>query len=95
MNKIDMTWWLVGLAWGGVVGLFYFGGLWWTLKRVAGQPKARLWLGISFIFRTLGALLGFWLVLRIDHITLFFALAGFFVVRFILTRKLGRVEGSR
>ena len=40
----DVTLWGLAFLWGVVLGLFYFGGLWMTLKTMPGKkwPKRRL-----------------------------------------------------
>lgn len=88
----DTLFWGLGLVWGVAIGLFYFWGLWRTVVLVQGKPRPKLWLVLSFTIRTVVALAGFWVVIRKDLIAFFFALGGFFLMRVVLTRMLGRVE---
>jgi len=87
---------LRGLAflWGAFLGLVYFGGLWLTLKRVLGKRRFRRWLAASFVIRQAAVLVGFWLVLRMDSVSFFCTLAGFLLVRLVLTRILGQENGD-
>ena len=70
------------------LGLFYFGGLWLTVKRLAaaGQP-ALLAVG-SLLLRNLAALAGFWFVMGGQLDRLIAAVLGFFIVRTLLIRRL-------
>jgi len=82
----------LGLAflWGAFLGLIYFGGLWLTVKTAPDKRRPVRWLAISFVARMTVALAGFWIILRMNPAALFLALAGFFLVRIVLTRMLGR-----
>lgn len=91
---------LLAFAAGLALGLFYFGGLWWTVNRLAtaGQPGL-LMLG-SMVVRVAVVLAGFWLVMdgQIDRLVV--CMVGFFIMRTILVRRLrpqphaaGKVEG--
>ncbi|MBW2707878.1 MAG: ATP synthase subunit I [Deltaproteobacteria bacterium] len=91
---VDVTLWALAFLWGAALGLFYFGGLWLTLKTMVRerQPKRRLL--ISYAVRLTGALAGFWLVVRKDPVAFLFTLLAFFLIRIILTRILGRKNGG-
>jgi F1F0 ATPase subunit 2 len=78
---------------GAFIGLFYFWGLWRTLLIIKRMNRPKLLLLSSYGIRTIIALLAFWFILRRDRIAFFFAFGGFIIMRFILTRKLGGIEG--
>lgn len=40
-----------GLAGGLLLGGFFFGGLWWTLRRALASPTAGLWFAASYLVR--------------------------------------------
>ncbi len=83
---------LLALSWGLFLGITYFGGLWLTLRdlpRLASRRGGCLFL--SYILRLCFALAGMWLILRVDSVAFFFALAAFFLSRSLVTRALGRV----
>jgi F1F0 ATPase subunit 2 len=87
-----MTFYAINLTLAGVaglaLGLFYFGGLWLTVRRIAGTTRpAFLMLG-SFVVRLLVTLCGFYLVMDGRWERLLACLAGFLVMRFVLTRVL-------
>ena len=52
---------LAGLA-GQLLGGFFFGGLWWTVRRGASSQRSALWFFGSFVLRTTLVLAGFYLV---------------------------------
>lgn len=79
----------LAFLWGTVLGLFYFGGLWLTLKTVLGKRRPGRWLAISVVARLAVVLSGFWIILRQGPTAFFLTLAGFFLVRIVLTRRLG------
>ena len=81
---------VLAFLWGTFLGLFYFGGLWMTVKTVLGKRRPGRWLTISAVVRLTAVLYGFWIILRMDPATFFFTLAGFFLVRIVFTRTLGR-----
>lgn len=82
---------LLSLATGICLGIFYFGGLWLTLKQIphAQQPMPLI-MG-SFFGRAVISLIGFYLVVRAAHIEgLASSLAGFILFKFVLVRNLGK-----
>ena len=78
------------LCWGAFLGVFYFGGLWITLKTSLGKRRVSYRLAVSFIVRLTAVLAGFWWVMRMDLHLFFCTFAGFFMARIVLTRVLGR-----
>ena len=94
MTQADLLSWGLASIWGAGLGLFYFGGLWWTLRSLPGKPHPRARLGLSFVLRTSIALLGFWFVIEKDVYAFFFTIGTFFLTRLFLTRKLGLTGGN-
>ncbi|HRY16699.1 MAG TPA: ATP synthase subunit I, partial [Candidatus Competibacteraceae bacterium] len=52
---------------GAVLGLFYFAGLWFTLRQLPGHPHPALWVAGSFILRLAISLSGFYVILGPDR----------------------------
>ncbi len=74
---------------GILLGIFFFGGLWWTVKKItAGNSKPYFLFLVSFIIRTVVVLAGFYLLLTAGWQYLLSALAGFLIARTILASKL-------
>jgi F1F0 ATPase subunit 2 len=79
----------VGIAWGALLGFFFIGGLWWSLKGISSRHHPQWFLGFSFLVRTLSVLAGFWWALHHSVTALLGGVAGFALMRHILTRRLG------
>ena len=92
--SVNVTLWGLAFLWGAVLGLFYFGGLWLTLKMMHRKERPKRWLAFSYILRVAGALAGFWVVVQKDPGAFLFTFLAFFAVRIILTRVLGREGGE-
>ena len=92
MTGSDLLRWGLAAAAGLGIGGFYFYGLWWTLRQTGGKRTPRLLLGAGYLVRVLVAMLGFWLRIRKDLVSFFLTLAGFFLMRVVLTRTLGPPE---
>jgi F1F0 ATPase subunit 2 len=83
----DLLIWALSFVCGAALGTFYFLGLWWSLKRLPGKSRPRLWLGASYALRTSLVLAGFWLALRADVPSFLAMLCGFFLMRQVVLRR--------
>lgn len=54
--------WSVALLAGGGLGVVFFGGLWWTVRRAAQSRTLARWFLASLFLRTAVVLTGFYLV---------------------------------
>ncbi len=70
---------------GVLIGLVFFGGLWWTVRRSLASAHPAAWVLGSVLLRTAVALAGFYVVGASQWPRLLACLAGFVVGRFILT----------
>ena len=78
--------WVVG----GLLGLLYFGGLWWTVRRLPAARNPWLLYFASLLARILLVVSGFFAVLQLtDAPRLCVCLVGFVLARLILTHWLG------
>lgn len=77
------------MAAGLLTGAFYFGGLWWTVRRVVRSRRPAFLLAASFFVRTAVALTVFYVVMEKNWLRLAVCLAGFLVMRQALTWALG------
>ena len=75
-------------------GLFYFGGLWLTLQKLAHQRSWTLWLGISFILRLAVVLSGFFLLMQGNWLKLVALTTGFIVTRIVMIKRIQKTSGS-
>ncbi|MRR56520.1 MAG: ATP synthase subunit I [Deltaproteobacteria bacterium] len=76
---------VAGLA----LGLFYFGGLWLTVRKIPRSGNPGILILGSFVVRLLVTLCGMYLVMDGKWELLVACLAGFLLMRIVLTRKLG------
>ena len=87
MNSFGLLLCMASLA-GLALGLVYFGGLWLTVRRLAGSKRPGFLMLGSFVARLLVTLYGFYLVMDDSWERLLACLAGFLVARVALTRAL-------
>ena len=71
---------------GAALGLFYFRGLWWTLRLAMASPRPAVWVGCSLLLRLAGAAGGFVVVGAGDWARLLSCLLGFWVARGLILR---------
>lgn len=75
---------LAGAA-GGVLGMIYFGGLWWTVGKVVASEQPASWLFASLMLRVAIALVGFYFVAAGHWQRLMACLIGFVFARVFVT----------
>lgn len=75
-----------GLILGILLGTFFFGGLWWTVRRGVLVKRPALWFFGSMLLRMSTVLLGFYFILGNDWMRLLAGLLGFIVARLIVMR---------
>lgn len=85
MNSFGLQLCMPVLA-GMALGLFFFGGLWVTVRRITYSKRPALFLFGSFVVRLLVTLCGFYFVMGGSWERLLACLSGFLVARFVLTR---------
>ena len=89
---MNTTWIIGSVVIGSVLGVFYFGGLWLTVRRVATDEQPALLLFVSFLVRSGVVLSGFYFVTDGRWERLVACLAGFLAARTLLIRRLRDVE---
>lgn len=81
--------------WGGVayailvgvlLGIFYFAGLWWTVRRLDSSSVVAPLFLFSMLFRISVVMVSFYVILGNDWQKLLLALLGFMVLRLFATR---------
>jgi F1F0 ATPase subunit 2 len=88
--EINPILWGFSVIWGVLLGLFYFGGLWMTLKYISRSKNPKSFMFLSFVVRVALVLVGFWVIVRLDRVAFILAFPAFLITRVILTRSLGR-----
>ncbi|MCK4842220.1 MAG: ATP synthase subunit I [Methylococcales bacterium] len=76
------------LFWGVALGFFYFGGLWFTVRRLTTAKYVALWMLASFVIRNLLVVIGFYPVVLQGWQSALFCLAGFIMIRFVLIHRI-------
>jgi F1F0 ATPase subunit 2 len=85
----------LSLVAGCVLGIFYFGGLWVTVRFLAASKRPGLLLAGSFLLRTGLLLPAFYLITEGRWERLLACLAGFFIARKCLTSYRRGAAASR
>ncbi len=76
---------VLALVTGVLLGAVFFGGLWWTVSRMASSKRPALLLLGSLLLRTSVALGGFYLIARGHWERLLVCLLGFVLARILVT----------
>lgn len=84
MNETTM--WILAFLAGGVLGAFFFGGLWWTVQRGVNSSRPVIWFLGSALVRTLTVLVGFYVVSDGEWQRLLLCVLGFTLVRPLIGR---------
>jgi F1F0 ATPase subunit 2 len=77
---------LVSLVEGALLGVFFFGGLLWTVRRIESAKNVGLLFLGSRLLRTSIVILGFYFVLGDNWQRLIAGLLGFIIARIVITR---------
>lgn len=79
---------------GMIVGIVFFGGLWWTVRRALSSGQAAIWFSGSFLARTAIALTGFYFAAQGDWRRMLGCVAGFLGARLCVVRFTRMKEGA-
>jgi F1F0 ATPase subunit 2 len=80
---------------GALLGVFFFAGLWWTVRKLESSKQvALLFLG-SMLLRTSAVIIGFYFILGDNWKRLLAGLLGFIIARIIVTRLTRIAEQSK
>ncbi len=77
---------------GLMLGAFFFGGLWWTVRKGVKSERVAVWFFGSMLLRTGVVMLGFYLLLGDNWQRMLAGLFGFFIARLIVTRLTREAE---
>ncbi len=70
---------------GFILGIAFFGGLWWTVRRAVISPRPALWFFGSLFFRMGIAIAGIYYIGSSDWKKMLACLAGFIIARLTVT----------
>jgi F1F0 ATPase subunit 2 len=83
---------VLAMVTGVLLGVMFFGGLWWTVRKVSSSQQPALWFFCSLLLRTSTALVGFYLVGGGHWERVLVCLLGFVMARHIVIRLTRAVE---
>ena len=84
----------LALVTGVLLGAVFFGGLWWTVRKVVLSKRSTLWFFVSLLMRTSIVVAGFYFIAHGDWVRLLLCLLGFVVARPIVMRFTRSAEKS-
>jgi F1F0 ATPase subunit 2 len=76
---------ILAFVMGGLLGTFFYGGLWWTIQKGVSSKQPALLFTSSLAVRTIIALAGFYFVSRGNWHQLLGCLVGFVIARILVT----------
>ena len=76
---------ILPLLGGMLLGIVFFGGLWWTIRQGISSDAPALWFFASVLIRTGICVSGFYLIAQGDWRRLLICVAGFFAARIAVT----------
>jgi F1F0 ATPase subunit 2 len=79
---------------GALLGAFFFGGLWWTIRKGLRSERPALWFLGSLLLRTGTILAGFYFVAQHDWSALVACLFGFLIARVLVVKRLSRASSD-
>lgn len=77
---------ILSLVAGALLGMMYFGGLWWTVRKGISSNRPALWFFGSLLSRMSLTLAGFYFVSGNRWERLLACLIGFVIARLVVTR---------
>jgi F1F0 ATPase subunit 2 len=92
MNDIPAP--ALALLAGALLGVFFFGGLWWTVKKGLASKTPALWFLGSLVLRTSVTLAVFYLVSQGHWSRLGACLLGFVIARVVVAKWLARTPAE-
>ena len=79
---------------GAVLGVMFFGGLWWTVQKALTSGSPAIWFLGSLLVRTGLVLFGFYLVSQGHWSRVVACLLGFLLARVVVVKRLTRVSAD-
>jgi F1F0 ATPase subunit 2 len=76
---------------GALLGVFFFGGLWWTVQKGVTSERPEVWFLGSLLLRTSVILAGFYFFSQGHWSRLVACMVGFLIARVIVVKRLTRV----
>lgn len=91
----DISYWVLAFIGGIALGLFFFGGLWFTINKAVNAKIPAIWFFVSIVIRTGVVLTGFYYVSPFGWQGLIICLIGFIIARFVVTHFTKRIAQKK
>ncbi|PTM13520.1 MAG: ATP synthase subunit I [Bacteroidetes bacterium] len=91
----EITTWIMALLAGVLLGGFFFGGLWWTVKKGLTVAYPGSWFLASILVRTGVVLAGFYVVAGGQLERMAACLVGFILARLVVLRYTNKANHSK
>ncbi|MCJ7592459.1 MAG: ATP synthase subunit I [Woeseiaceae bacterium] len=85
---------VVALVTGVLLGVIFFGGLWWTVQKLVSSKRTAFWLFGSLLLRTGITLIGFYFIAHGHFDRLLVCLLGFIIARYVVIQLTKSAEKS-
>jgi len=85
MTMCEILSMILAITAGMALGMFFFGGLWFTIKKAINAKIPAIWFFISFFLRVSIVLIGFYYISTGGWQQLIICLVGFIIARFLVT----------
>lgn len=85
MTMSDILYMILAFIAGMALGMFFFGGLWFTVKKAINAKTPAIWFFISFFLRVIVVLIGFYYISQGGWQRLIISVIGFIIARFVVT----------
>lgn len=85
MTMSDILHLILAFIAGTVLGLIFFGGLWFTVKKAVGAKIPALWFFSSLFLRLGVVMIGFYYIVQVGLKPLIICLIGFILARILVT----------
>lgn len=82
--------WILSAAVGAALGMVFFGGLWWTVRKGIASPRPALWFFLSMLTRMAIVLTGFYFIGGGEWQRIAACLLGFILARVLVIRMTRR-----
>lgn len=79
---------------GGFLGMFFFGGLWWSLRKSLQSAYMSTWLIVSFFVRFGFVLPGFYFLSHGHWAGFLACLLGFLIARYLVAKGINEKVGD-
>ncbi|MEP7278596.1 MAG: ATP synthase subunit I [Bacteroidota bacterium] len=93
MNEIPYM--ILSFIGGMLLGIIFFGGLWFTVNKIVASKIPALWIFVSFTFRVSIVLIGFYFIGSGNWQRLIACMLGFIIARFVVLHYTKTIDENK